>query len=144
MRRTWLLTIVPLLLFSLEITPGENATDYVLIVNKANKVDSLSVSKLRFIYRRKVSRWPWGAEILPLDLPEQSPVRQQFSTSILGAAVDQLTIYWIDQKVTRNVNPPARVPTAEAAKAIVASKVGAIAYIPAGAVDATVKVLEVK
>ena len=63
---------------------------------------------------------------------------------MLGSSVGELAIYWIEQKVTRNVNPPRRVSTAEEAKAIVASRAGAISYIPSNAVDETVKVLEVK
>ena len=116
----------------------------MLIVNKANKIDPLTKSKVRFIYHRKVSRWPWGAEILPLDLPERSPARRDFSQSVLGRSVEELAVYWIEEKMTRNANPPARVPTAAAAKAIVASRAGAICYIPANAVDDTVKVIEVK
>ena len=143
MRKTRLLTILLLLFFPADI-PGESAEKYVVIVNRTNRIDSLSFSKLRFIYRRKVSRWPWGAAILPLHLPERSPVRHRFSTSVLGSSVEELAVYWIDQKLTRNVNPPDRVATADVAKAIVAAKVGAIAYIPAYAVDTTVKVLEVK
>ena len=108
MRRNRLLVIVLLLLLFPADTPGESEEEYVLIVNKVNKVDSLTKSKLRFIYSRKVSRWPWGAEIVPLDLPEQSRIRQRFSIAMLGSSVDELAIYWIEQKVTRNVNPPKR------------------------------------
>ena len=143
MRKTRLLTTLLLLCFPADI-PGETAEKYVVIVNKANRIDSLTSSKLRFIYQRKVSRWPWGAEILPLDLPEQSPVRHRFASSVLGSSIEDLAVYWIDQKITRNVNPPTRVSTPNAAKSIVAARAGAIAYIPVHAVDPTVKVLEVR
>ncbi len=144
MTRNWLLTVALLLVLFPGGAPAESGKNFVVIVHKDNKLGSLTRSKLRFIYGRKVSRWPWGAEIRPLDLPENFDARQRFSQSILGRSIEEMAIYWIDQKITRNANPPQRVLTVEAAKALVATTAGAIAYVPATAVDDTVKVLEIE
>jgi hypothetical protein len=56
---------------------------------------------------------------------------------------EQLTAYWIDQKATRGLNPPLRVLEPAAAKALVAARPGAIAYIPTATLDGTVKAFKV-
>jgi len=116
----------------------------VIIANKTNRLDSISRSQLKIIYLRKVSRWPWGAETVPVDLPHRHPTRDLFVKTVLDSNVEDLAVYWIDQKVTRNVDPPVEAGSPDAVKALVASRPGAIAYIPAAAVDSTVKVLEVR
>lgn len=144
MRAVWLgIVIVVISLWAQPVRP-EAGKKFVIIVHKSNKLESLGSSKLELIYLRKVSRWPWGAEILPIDLPDRSPLRRAFAETVLERSLDDLSLYWIDQKVTRNVNPPIEVSSVAAIKALVASRAGAIAYIPPGNVDGTVKVLEEK
>lgn len=116
----------------------------VLIVNKANPIDKLSSSKIKVIFMRNISRWPWGAEIAPVDLPDSNPARRTFLRSLIGSTREQMEVYWIDQKVSRSIDRPLRVASPKEAKMLVASRPGAIAYIPAEEVDGTVRVLEVK
>jgi hypothetical protein len=125
-------------------THAEEPKAYVLIVNKTNRLASLSPFKLRFVFLRKISRWPWGAEIVPVDLFEQSAIRRKFTRDILGQTMEALAVYWIEQRVTVNLEPPIQVDTALEAKRLVASRLGAIAYIPAADVDASVKVLDIQ
>jgi hypothetical protein len=122
---------------------GPRQEEFVLIVNRSNQFDSLSRSKIGFLFLRKVSRWPWGAEAEPIDLTPHKSARRWFSKHVLRSTEEQVDEYWIDQRATRGVNPPIQVPNAAAAKALVAARPGAIAYIPAAAVDDTVKVLKV-
>lgn len=122
---------------------GLHEDEFVLIVNRSNQFESLNRSKIRFLFLRKVSRWPWGAEAEPIDLPPRGPARRWFSKQVLRITEEQVDEYWIDQRATRGVNRPIQAPNATAAKALVAARPGAIAYIPAAAVDGTVKVLKV-
>jgi ABC-type phosphate transport system substrate-binding protein len=117
---------------------------FAIIVNKSNQIHDLSSSKVKLIFLRKISRWPWGAEILPVDLPDRNPARRAFVKSIMASTLDQLEVYWIEQKVARGLYPPARVPDVQAAKALVAARAGGVAYIPASDVDDTVRTLEVR
>jgi ABC-type phosphate transport system substrate-binding protein len=132
---------------ALALLGGMNAAQapqFVIVVNKQNQLAELSPGKLKTIYLRRISRWPWGAEILPVDLVDDSGLRQEFSRSILGSTPEELAVYWIDQKVTRSVSPPLIARNPEAVKSAVASQAGAIGYIPITAVDARVKVLELR
>ena len=114
-----------------------------MIVHPSNRFEALSRSKVRYLFLRKVSRWPWGAEVAPLDLPEGEPIRRAFVREVLGFSEEQRADYWIDQRATRGVSPPLQVRDAAAAKQWVAAKSGGIAYIPASALDTTVKVMRI-
>ena len=116
---------------------------FVMIVNWQNPMTELTGPKVKMIFLRRISRWPWGAETRPMDLTEVSVLRREFTKDLLGTTPAELAVYWIDQKATRNVDPPEIVPTVEAVKAIVAAQPGAIAYIPTSALDNTVKLLEI-
>src|SRR5438270_56133 len=93
----------------------------VLIVNKANPIGKLSPSKVKVIFMRNISRWPWGAEIAPVDLPDSNPARQLFLRAVIGSTPEQMEVYWIDQKVSRSVDRPLRAASAREAKMLVAS-----------------------
>jgi hypothetical protein len=114
-----------------------------VIVHPSNRFDALSRSKVSYLFLRKVSRWPWGAEVAPLDLSQNEAVRRVFVQRVLGISEEQLAEYWIDQRATRGVNPPLQGRDAAAAKLWVAARPGGIAYVPSSAVDATVKALRI-
>jgi ABC-type phosphate transport system substrate-binding protein len=116
---------------------------FVVIVHPSNRFDSLTRSKVSLLFLRKVSRWPWGAEVEPVDLAHNLSVRIEFTEHVLKITERDLDQYWIDQTATRGVSRPVQVTSAAAAKAIVAARPGAIAYIPAAELDRTVKVLRV-
>ncbi len=137
-------TLALVFFLALGSADGKREEKFVVIVNPSNHFDALSRSKLSYLFLRKVSRWPWGAEVDPIDLKAQEPARQQFTKEVLGTTEEQLAQYWIDQRVTRGVGPPVEARDVATAKALVAARPGAIAYIPASAVDGTVKVIQVQ
>ena len=122
---------------------GSPREKFVVIVHPSNRFDALSRSKVSYLFLRKVSRWPWGAEVAPLDLAGDEPVRRVFVQQVLRLSEEQLAEYWIDQRATRGVSPPLQVRDAAAAKLWVAAKPGGIAYIPSSALDGTVKAMRV-
>jgi hypothetical protein len=77
-------------------------------------------------------------------LPDNSALRQSFASTILDSTPEKMASYWIEQKVTGNVNPPTQAASVAAVKAAVAARPGAIAYIPAADVDDTVKLLKLE
>ncbi len=115
----------------------------MVIVHPSNRFDALSRSKIGFLFQRRVSRWPWGAEVAPVELSKPNKVRGEFIAQVLRTTDEQLEAYWIDQRTSRGVSPPVQVPDAASVKAMVAAVPGAIGYIPAEAVDSTVKVLRI-
>jgi hypothetical protein len=120
---------------------GGQKEDFVVIVHPSNRFDALSRSKVTYAFLRKVSRWPWGAEVAPADLAADEPIRREFGREVLQMTQEQLAGYWIDQRATRGISPPSEVRDAAAAKLWVAARPGGIAYIPLSALDGTVKAI---
>jgi ABC-type phosphate transport system substrate-binding protein len=134
--------VIAALLIATAPPPVAGQSKVVFVVNKANVIDSLSTAKLKAIFLGKMSHWPGGAEIIPIDLPDNSPPKQAVIMSVLETTPDKLAQYWIEQKLTGNINPPMKLPGVGAVKSVVALRPGAIAYIPIEAVDNTVKILK--
>jgi hypothetical protein len=132
------------LLISLALSGSTSERTFAVIVHKSNKFDTLNRSKVAAMFMGKISRWPWGAEAIPIDLRDSAAIKSVFVKTVLKSSLEELNVYWIDQKITRNVNPPLQAIDALAAKLQVASKPGAIAYIPSEMVDATVKELRIE
>jgi hypothetical protein len=122
---------------------GRTDDPYVVIVHPSNTFDALSRSRVAFLFLRRVSRWPFGAEVVPVDLSKPQRVRLEFLAQVLRTTEEQLSEYWIDQRVTRGVSPPVQLSNTAALKAFVAARPGAIGYIPPADLDSTVKVLRV-
>jgi hypothetical protein len=141
-RRNWFLLVFGVLLARPGAADVQDGA-FVVIVHPSNRFDSLSRSKLSFLFLRKVSRWPWGAEVEPVDLARDLPLRLEFTRHVLKTTERDLDQYWIDQTATRGVSRPVQVTSAAAAKAFVATRPGAIAYIPVAELDGTVKMLRV-
>jgi hypothetical protein len=123
---------------------GKAGDPLVVIVHPSNRFDALSRSKVSYLFLRRVSRWPWGAEVAPVELLNPSKVRGDFLGQVLRMTEEQLQAYWIDQRTTRGVSPPVQVADGTSVKALVAARPGAIGYIPADALDGTVKVLRIE
>jgi hypothetical protein len=114
-RRYWLPCSVGALL-ALKGAGGKSEGALVVIVNRSNRLDSLSRSQLRYLFLRNVSRWPWGQEAEPIDLPAHDVTRQEFTREVLLTTEAQLGTYWIGQRATYGLRPPAMVRDAATAK----------------------------
>jgi hypothetical protein len=123
---------------------GKAEEPLAVIVHPSNQFDSLSRSKVSFLFLRRVSRWPFGAEVVPVELAGRHKVRRDFISRILRTTEEQLDEYWIDQRATRGVSPPIQLPNGASVKAFVAARPGAIGYIPVSELDSTVKALKVE
>jgi hypothetical protein len=122
---------------------GSLKEELVVIVHPSNRFDTLSRTKISYVFLRKVSRWPWGAEVAPADLAASQPMHREFVQQVLRMNEEQLADYWIDLRATRGISPPVVVRDTAAAKLWVASRPGGIAYIPSSALDSTVKAIRV-
>lgn len=118
------------------------AEPIVVVVDKDNPKTDISLDELKGYYTGKRGDWPDGARVVPIDLEAGSPARTIFNASALGMSQAQYEQYWVDQKVRGQGTPPRTASGSTAVK--LASRVrGAIAYVPASQVDASVRVLTV-
>ena len=116
---------------------------FVVIVNKANPVKSITRAELRRIFMKEMRMWPHGESIVPVDWDASSPLRGEFSQRVLDRSVRDMADFWVQQGVTQGLTPPSTQRSSRALLRFVASVTGAISYVPAEDADDTVVVLKV-
>jgi ABC-type phosphate transport system substrate-binding protein len=131
-------------LLALPVAPPSARADndeIVVVVNKANPARVLSQDALRPMFQTVKSEWSDGTKAVPINLPEDDQVRQQFDASVLGLDPDRVSRYWIDRKVRGGERPPQRVSSESAVLHFVASNRGGVGYVKVSAVDTSVKIV---
>lgn len=117
---------------------------FVVIVNNANPVQSLTVLELRRIFMKQSRMWPHGESVVPVDWDSTHYLRSVFSKDVLDRSVREMQEYWVQQSMTQGLTPPSTQRSARAVLRFVASVPGAISYLPPSEVDETVRVVPVK
>jgi len=117
---------------------------FVVIVNNANPVASLSTTELRRIFMKQSRMWPNGEPMVPVDWDSTHYLRAIFSKDVLLRSVREMQEYWVQQSMTQGLTPPSTQRSARAVLRFVASVPGAISYVPPSEVDETVRVMPVK
>lgn len=127
----WLLIYAPI---------RAESKNFVVIVNKTNPIESISLGELAGIYNGRKAEWDDGSEIAVVNRPADSQIRADFYKAVLG--VEPTKKFFI---------PGTPLPfktivqeSAKAAKLLVAKMPNAIGYIYADEIDDSVKVIEVK
>lgn len=117
-----------------------DAAALAVIVAAADKDLRIDASRLNLIYRRKLQFWPDGQRVHPINLPAAHPLRQRFSSLVLGASPRALEEFW-NERYFLGIQPPFVVSSVEAMIRIVADTSGAIGYVGACAADPRVRVV---
>jgi len=125
-------------------TSFTQAPAFVVIVNKANPVKTLPIVELRRIFMKQSRMWPHGEAVVPVDWDATSPIREEFSKRILSRSVREMAEFWVQQNITQGLTPPSTLKSTRAILRFVVSVPGAIAYVPAGEEDDTVKPIGIK
>lgn len=122
---------------------GESGSVHV-IVNNANPVTSMEKADVSKIFLKKVSRWSNGQPTQPVDLPEASGARAQFSSQILAKTVSAVSAYWQQQIFAGKELPPLTKASEAEVIAYVKANPNAIGYVSAASATSEVKVLALK
>jgi ABC-type phosphate transport system substrate-binding protein len=137
------LAVAAVILISAPALQTSQDPAFVVIVNKANPVKTLSVAELRRIFMKQTRMWTHAESIVPVDWDATSPIRETFSKQVLSRSVREMADYWVQQSVTQGLAPPSTQRSTRALLRFVASVTGAIAYVPAGEADDTVAVIKI-
>jgi ABC-type phosphate transport system substrate-binding protein len=117
-----------------------HAGEFAVIVNIANPSAVAKIDVER-IYTGEKKRWDDGTEITAADLPENNAVRVAFCTEILHKTQANFKALWSRLIFTGRGLPPKALASDDEVKRFVSGHPGAIGYIRASAVDASVKVV---
>lgn len=117
------------------------ADDIVVIVNQKVGVTRLGRDEAIGIFLGRNRRLPTGVTLLPLDLPNTSPEREQFYSRLTGKGVSEINAYWARLTFSGRATPPALVHSQEEAIQTVINNVGAVAYVARSKVTPSVKIV---
>jgi ABC-type phosphate transport system substrate-binding protein len=122
---------------------GSSASGEVIavIVNKANPLKVLDKDDLRPIFQTTRKVWSFGEEAVPVNLPEDNSLRNEFDRAVLGLDPERVARYWTDRKVRGGARPPVRVQSTSAVLRTIATRPGAVGYVRLSEVNASVKVV---
>jgi ABC-type phosphate transport system substrate-binding protein len=103
---------------------------YIIIVNSANPVSSLSATEVSRMFLKKATRWPQGDPVQPVDLKEGA-VRESFSREIHDRATSAVKSYWQQALFSGSAVPPPEVASGAEVVAHVRAHRGGIGYVSA-------------
>ena len=94
-----------MLILCLIASPASAFADVVAVVSAKSSVTSLTLNQLTDIYLGRSARFPDGTPALPCDLAENSPLRAEFYTQLIGKSQAQIKAHWSKQNFTGKGNP---------------------------------------
>lgn len=131
------------LLATIAIATTAFAGDFVIIVNPANSAGGVSGAELKRIFTGKMGNFG-GQKAVPINLADTDPIYAKFADQIVKMSAAEYKRFWVEAQIKGEGTAPMVQRNSAAAKMIVATIPGAIAYVDASVVDGTVKVLTVK
>ena len=139
-----LFLVVATIVSAADAAPAAADLPFRVIVNRSNPVASISRAELSAIYLKRQRSWHGGEEIVPIDQPAKSRLREQFCGAIHGKSVAYVTRYWQRLIFSGRGIPPGEAHSSAAAIDLVAKSSGGIAYIDRDTrLDDTVKAITV-
>jgi ABC-type phosphate transport system substrate-binding protein len=131
------------LLVLLVFTSSAALAGVAVIVNKANPVDELPADDVRNIFLGKKTTWS-GGKTISFVVQEGTAAHRDFATVVMDKTVQQYDLYWKKAMFTGTGSAPKSFRSDDEVKAYVASRVNAIGYVDDGAVDHSVKKINVR
>ena len=124
-------------------SPSTEIVAFVVIVNKANPVEALTLVEVRRIFMKQSRMWSHAEPMVPVDWDSTHYLRGVFSKHVLQRSVREMADYWVQQSMTQGITAPSTQRSSRAVLRFVAGVPGAISYVPPGLVDDTVNVVKV-
>ncbi len=114
-----------------------------VVVNKDNKVASMTTDDLTRVFLGKKTLWDSGTRIVPVMPEEESPTGELFLSGTLKKSVSQFRAYWKRLLFSGGGAVPKVFRNHDQLLDFVARQPGAIGIVEASAVDDRVRVLEI-
>lgn len=117
---------------------------FQVVVHAANPAQSVTRKQLAELFLKKVTRWPDGAPVRPVEPPESSLTRAYFLSDVIGKSAFAVKVFWQKRVYAGREVPPVEKPSDEEVLAYVRANHGAIGYVSRDTDVAGVKVLDVR
>lgn len=117
---------------------------FQVIVHPASQVQALSKRELTDFFLKRVTVWPQGGAVHPVEPPEGGEARERFAAQVLGKSPSVLKSYWNKLIFAGREVPPVEKRSDEEVVSFVRATPGAVGYVAAGVPVSGVKVLKLK
>ncbi|MEL0605491.1 hypothetical protein [Pseudoalteromonas undina] len=138
-RTLFIKAVVPICLLILSV--HAQSTEFAVVVNKNNAINSLSKREIIDIYMGRYLTFPDGETSQPFDLPAQSALKNDFYLKLVNKDEQKINAYWARLLFSGRANPPSPSASVKDALNKIASSPFAIGYIPLSQVTDAVKVV---
>jgi ABC-type phosphate transport system substrate-binding protein len=123
---------------------GTARAEVVVVVSAENPVESLSRAELADIYLGRMTRFPNGESVVPVDQRETSPTHHEFYSRYLGRTPAQIKAHWSKLIFSGRGQPPRTVAGDKAVAEFVAGNHHAIGYLSPDRVDKRLRVVSIE
>jgi ABC-type phosphate transport system substrate-binding protein len=122
--------------------PADGGVEAIaVIVHPAAPAGGMDPARLEAIFSGTQRSWSDGKPIITFNLPPEDPGRVEVDRVVLHMTSEQVSRYWIDQRIRSGQRPPRQVSDPALAVRLVGKLPGSIGYVPARLVDANVRVV---
>jgi ABC-type phosphate transport system substrate-binding protein len=126
---------------ALSFAVGSATAEIVAVVASTSTVTTLSKAQVTDIFLGKMSRFPNGAQAVPIDQQEGSPGRDEFYATYAGKSPAQMKSHWSKIIFTGRGQPPKAASNNVEVRKLIAADPKAIGYIERSALDSSVKIV---
>ena len=128
-----------------QLVAGRTDAPFVVVVSASNPVSSITRDQASKLFLKKIPTWDNGrGEVVPVDQPEGSAVREAFTKAVLRKSVSAVKSYWQQQIFSGRGVPPTEKASDSEVVSYVRANPNAIGYVsPAAASAGGVKVVNV-
>ena len=124
--------------------PAASAPTYQIIVNPSNPTASVERKFLEDAFLKKITVWPSGDVIRPVDLAPDSTTRDRFTRDVLNRSVEAVKSYWQQRIFSGRDVPPPELDHDDDVVKFVLGHPGGVGYVSGTATVAGVKVVAVR
>lgn len=115
--------------------------EIAIIANANDSVSALTQDQAKAIFLKKSLTLPNGQSVEAVDLPEESPLRNEFYEKVAGKTPSQLKAYWAKLVFTGKGTPNETMQSEAGVLGWVSGQTGRVGYVSADKVNSSVKVL---
>ena len=115
------------------VADANDAAELKIIIHPSNSARAVDKGFLSDAFLKKVTRWPSGETIRPLDQRPDTAVRRSFSRGILKRTVAAVRSYWQQRIFSGRDVPPPELDSDASVIAYVERTPGAVGYVSADA-----------
>jgi ABC-type phosphate transport system substrate-binding protein len=120
------------------------AQGFRVVIHPSNPATALPKAQVSQLFLKKVTRWPDGRTVKPVEPPARSSAREAFCEAVHGKSSSAVRSYWNQLIFTGRDVPPVEKESDEEVVAYVRGNEAAIGVVSTGAALAGVKVLELR